>query len=190
MPNSYSTSSILREHKIEIFLLLILGGFLSYLFFSFSEDTLIEETGQQEYILQLNNVEIQEHWLTEKRWKLLGKKASVKKDTDIVILTDVEIFVYDPKYPEKQEVDIIVSANEGEVDWKNEVVTLTTDVKMTRKLEMGLNTERAVYHYNKGILHIPENADIHYFEDTILGKQITYNINQKTFQISGAIWME
>ncbi len=190
MPYSRSTSSILREHKIEIFLLLILGGLLSYLYFSFPEDTIIEQIGQQEYILHLNDVEIEEHWLAEKRWKLLGKQAFVTQNTDIVVLTDIEIFVYDPKYPEKPEVDITISANKGEVDWKNEIVTLITDVKMTRRLEMGLNTEKAIYHYNKGILYIPEKADIHYFEDTILGKQITYNVNQKTFELFEAIWLE
>ena len=190
MPDSYRTLHILREHKIEILLLLLLGGLLSYIYFSFSEAPVIEPFQEPEYVLQLNDVKIEDYWLDRKRWRILGKQASVTKDNNIISLTEVKILVFKPQTAESEKVDMVVTANEGTIDWKKEVLTLSSKVIMTRQSDVRVNTEKAIYQYNQGILHIPEKVVIQYLQDTVIAEQLTYNVHQKTTQLIHGIWLE
>ena len=189
MPDSYRTLTILREHKIEIFLLLLLGGGLFYLYFSL-EAPVVEPYQEPEYVLQLNDVKIEDYWLDQKRWRILGKQASMTKDNKIVSLTDVKILVYKPQPSENQEVDIVVTADEGTINWNKEIVTLHSKVIMTRQSDIRVNTEKVIYQYKQGILHIPEKVVIHYFQDTVIAEQLTYNVHQKSTQLLDGIWLE
>ena len=138
----------------------------------------------------MNRVEIEDFWLDQKRWTLLGDRASVAKDTEKVFLTDVRILVYTTEPTEAPEVDIEVTSEEGELDWENGIVTLSSDVVMTRNTEVRLTTDKAVYEYNKGLLNIPDDVNIHYQRDTVLGRQLTYNVAQKTIHLLNAVLLE
>ncbi len=190
MLDSHPTLSLLREHKIEIFLLLVLGGLLFYIYSSFLETPVIEPFEEPEYALQLNDVKIEDYWLDQNRWRLLGKQASISKDNQFVFLTDVKIFVYNSQAPGQQEIDIIVTADKGTIDWKKGIVTLMFKVTMTRQSDIRIKTEKATYQYNEGILHIPEKVVIHYLQDTLIGEALTYNVHQKTTQLVNGIWLE
>ncbi|MBF0280657.1 MAG: LPS export ABC transporter periplasmic protein LptC [SAR324 cluster bacterium] len=190
MFESHPTLSLLKEHKIEVFLLLILGGLLYYIYSSFSEAPQIEQFEEPEYVLQLNEVKIEDYWLDQNRWRLLGKQASVSKDNRLVFLNDVKILVYNPQIPGKREIDIVVTADKGTIDWKKGLVTLTSKVIMTRQSDIRINTEKATYQYNEGVLYIPEKVVMHYLQDTVIGEELTYNIHQKTTQLVDGIWLE
>ncbi len=192
MSDHLSTRALLWEFKKEIALLSLLGGALVYMLYTFSsEEVSLAPLEQPEYLLHLDNVEIEDFWLDHKRWTVLGKQAFVLPGTEKVNLTDVRILVYHDADSEKpQEVDIVVTAREGEIDWKEEVVTLNEQVVVTRNTEMQAYTEKAFYRYTQGILEVPVKVDIHYLEDTIIGEKLTYDVRQQTLQLSQALLME
>ena len=97
---------------------MLLGGLLFYIYSRFPEDPIAPSLGESGYLLKLDEVEIEDYWQNLKRWKLLGKQASVAKDNQIVFLTDIQIFVYNLQNPESTIIDIIVTANEGSIDWE------------------------------------------------------------------------
>ena len=190
MLDTHRTLDLLKEHKIEIVLLLLLGGLLFYIYSRFPEDPIAPSLGESRYLLKLDEVEIEDYWQNLKRWKLLGKQASVAKDNQIVFLTDVQIFVYNSQNPESTTIDIMVTANEGSIDWEKEVVTLTSDVEITRQSDMRINTEEAIYQYNEGLVHLPRKVDVRYLEETVRGEQLTYNIHQNRIELYNSILLE
>ena len=190
MLDTYRTLNILKVHKNEIFLLLLLGGLLFYMVTALKDDSFTPSIEESDYLLKLDEVEIDDYWLNQKRWKLLGKQASIAKDKEIVFLNDIQIFVYDLQNPDVEYVEITVTANEGNIDWKKEVVTLTSNVEIIRQSEMQIKTEEAIYHYNEGLVHLPQQVDIHYLEELVKGEQLTYNIHQKKIELHNTIWLE
>ena len=190
MLDTYQTLNILKVHKSEFLLLLLLGGLLFYIYTAFKDDSITPSLEEPDYLLKFDGIEIDDYWLNKKRWKLLGKHASVAKDNEIIFLSDIQIFVYDLQNPEASNINITVTANEGSIDWNEEVVTLNSNVEIYRQSEMQINTEKAVYHFNKGIVDLPQQVDIHYLEDLVKGERLTYNIHQNKIELRNAILLE
>lgn len=190
MPDFHSTLYFLKEHKIEILLLLFLGGLLTYVYSLVSDEETGEPFGEPDYVLKLDQVQIEDYWLDQKRWKVFGKNASIAKNNSVVLLSDVKILIFDAHPPKPAEIDIVVTADKGTIDWKKEIVTLTSQVKMTRQTEMRIQTEKAIYHYQEGVLHIPDNVDMHYLQDSVIGEALTYYVYQKKIELQRATWLE
>lgn len=191
MPDSKLTSSIIREHKKEVFLLLLLGSLFSYVYISSPPEVELFDTYREpEYTLQLKNIEIEDHWLEKKRWKIFGKTASIPKDNKKVILTDVKILVYRSSNLSELDDDVIITSNSGELNWNNQSVTLSSNVQMHQGSEISLNTEYAVYNYEEGILNMPQKVNIRYFEATIKGNQLTYSVPLQNIELHDITWKE
>lgn len=190
MMDTYRTLNILKVHKSEIFLLLLLGGLLFYIYTAFKDDSITPSLEEPDYLLKFDGIEIDDYWMNKKRWKLLAKHASVAKDNEIVFLSDIQIFVYDLQNPGTSDIDITVTANEGSINWSKEVVTLNSEVEIFRQAELRINTEKAVYHYNEGKVDLPQPVEIHYLEDLVKGERLTYNIHQNKIELHNAILLE
>lgn len=189
MLDSRFASNIFREHKLEVFLLVVLGGLFSYFYSLILQEEPPAPLAETVYVLQAHQVEIEDYWRDRKRWKILGQKALVTKNHRIVFLEEVKIWVYRPP-PSPLQADVVVTAKQGIINWEAKTVTLITDVKMTRGAEMEVNAQQAIYHYQTGILHIPDEVDMHYLQDSVFGEALTYDVHQEKMELHRAKWLQ
>ena len=109
MLDTHRTLDLLKEHKIEIVLLLLLGGLLFYIYSRFPEDPIAPSLGESGYLLKLDEVEIEEYWQNLKRWKLLGKQASVCQRQSDCFLKRISKFLYTISKTRKAQLSILWS---------------------------------------------------------------------------------
>ena len=190
MSDSHFASNILKEHKLEIFLFVILGGVFTYFYSSILQEETAEPFDEPDYVLQAEQVQIEDYWGAQKRWKIFGQKAFIAKNNRMVVLEDVKILVYRPQPAPPSQVDVVVTAEQGIINWEEERVTLLSDVKMVRPPEMQIRAQKTIYHYQSGLLHIPDKVDMHYLQDSVVGEALTYDVLQKKMELQQARWMQ
>jgi len=191
MTDLHSPASFIRGHIKEIILLIVFGGLLLYIYSTQSFDfKFVEPPKSQDYALHLEDVVIDDYWQTRERWKLVSKKAVVTKNSSIVSLTAVTIFVYDSEKTTQKEVDVTIIADKGEVNWDTQMITLESNVKIKRKSEIKMYTEKVIYHYEEGELFIPQSVDIQYLEAISKAQSLTYTVSNKIIHFQKMRWYE
>ena len=212
MANHFSTRVLLKRHKYEFFLLIVLGGFLGYLLYNFSDEPeSFVEGNALESGLVLNGVVINDYLSDKNRWQVSSGKAADEHDSSKVFLEKVIIEVFEqPQQKTQQEVsssntsskniaaaksskkhvDITVTSETGTINWETQQIVLTGNVVMKKHPDIEVLTNEAIYFYDQQTVNIPQDVEIHYAQDTVTGNNLTYNVLKETIHLHNAFWLE
>ncbi|MCL4501569.1 MAG: LPS export ABC transporter periplasmic protein LptC, partial [Deltaproteobacteria bacterium] len=100
---------------------------------------------------RMENLSLTEIVEGDKRWVLAGKQADFDKDQLQVKITGVKVDFFGPGE------HVNVKADEGLFNTKTRVLTLKSNVEMTRG-EMQINTSLAIYDPGTRVLTAPEDV--------------------------------
>jgi len=138
----------------------------------------------------MDQVEIDEYEEERKRWKLFGDHAEVLEAKENIILKDVKILIYDPKSHPELVVDTQITAQQGILEGKIKKVTLLGNVIAKKGDSMQMNSEKAVFDYQKDILFLPEKVIIHKEGNTLWGNALIYTLRDKRIRMNEVTLMQ
>ncbi len=98
----------------------------------------------------------------------------------------IEISIYVPFTIEEEfpKVDVLISADEGLMEWKDNRVTLLGNVVLKRSDGSLILSDSALYETQKELLTIPEKVRILQEEHTLEGNSMTYEISIKKMALA------
>ena len=186
-------SSFLHENRKELTILLLLGALAgaAYYLFSFSEppeNIPFEERG----VLDLEQITVNDYQLERRSWKLKGKRAVISEKSSRMRIEQVTIWVFvsdnssvkpTPNLPlstnlPTQEVDLVITAEQGLIEWDDNRVTLTGNVVLLRNDGSEVHTETAIYNAKQEILTIPKPVRVLREGHTLHGSGLIYNVSK------------
>ena len=182
-----SFSALIHDNKKEFAILISLGILLCYAFYYYhsqpsSESPLVDESG----VIHLKNIRVNDFIENRKGWQLRGKNAVVLEDSKRMRIEKIEISIYVPFTIEEEfpKVDVLISADEGLMEWKDNRVTLLGNVVLKRSDGSLILSDSALYETQKELLTIPEKVRILQEEHTLEGNSMTYEIPIKKMALA------
>jgi len=187
-----SLRQILLENKKELLFLFFLAIFAATLasFWNTQKKESPEAQQQAIRVLTMDEVKIDDYEKDRKRWRILGEQAIVFADSRNTLIKKVEILIYSPEaYPELV-VDLRITADQGLLEGENRKVILTGNVQSTRGKDFQLNTDKAIYNYQTGLLQLPESVQIHQGKSTVFGENLIYTLKDKKMKLQRVTLMQ
>ena len=182
-----SFSALIHDNRKEFAILISLGILLCYAFYyyhsqSSSESPLVDESG----VIHLKNIRVNDFIENRKGWQLRGKNAVVLEDSKRMRIEKIEISIFVPFTIEEEfpKVDVLISADEGLMEWKDNRVTLLGNVVLKRSDGSLILSDSALYETQKELLTIPEKVRILQEEHTLEGNSMTYEIPIKKMALA------
>jgi len=184
MPDRHFTSTLIKQNKKEVVILLLLAGVIAYTFSGSQEITTTTRSVQYSQAITLNHIKIQDFEKDKKRWSLIGEKTYILENELRISLENVSIVVYDPEVNDK--IEFTVTAQRGEINWKNGTIVLEQDVVALQEPDLQLSADKIIYFYDKKILQIPQKVEIKRGTDYLTGQNLIYHIDTKSFKLNQA----
>ena len=180
-------SALILENKKEISLLLFLSILLGYAFYYYhskpsTESLMVDESG----VIHLKKITVSDFIEDRKGWQLRGEKAVVLEDSKRMRIEKIEITIFVPFTIQEEfpKVDVLITADEGLMEWKDNRVTLLGNVVMKKSNGSLIYSDSALYETQKELLTIPQNVRFLQEGHTLEGSSMTYHIPIKKMDVS------
>ena len=112
----------------------------------------------------------------QKNWMLLADIAKIYHEEEITLLYTVKAEMYDSKDPKKI---TIIYANEGDIQAKNELLSLKGDVKLFFDNGDTLFTEKLILDQKGRIIYNDEKVLFNHQKDQINADALRYEMNSE-----------
>lgn len=177
-----SFSALVLDNRRELTFLLFLGILLGYAFYYYHfQPSSITPVVDENEVIHLENIRVSDFVENRKDWQLLGKNAVVLEDSKRMRIENIEISIFEPFTMEQEfpKVEILITADEGLFEWKDNRVTLLGNVVLNRSDGSVILSDSALYETQKELLTMPKHVRVLQDEHTLEGSSLTYEVALK-----------
>ena len=182
-----SFSSLILDNRRELAVLIFLGILLGYAFYYYhsltpAESPISDESG----VIHLDKIKVNDFDDNRKGWQLRGKTAVVLEDTKRMRIEQIEISIFVPYTMEEKSptLDVLITADEGLMEWKDNRLTLIGNVVLKRSDGSLILSNSALYETQKEVFTIPGKVRILQDEHTLEGNSLTYHVPNKKMEMT------
>ncbi|NBR20013.1 MAG: LPS export ABC transporter periplasmic protein LptC [Proteobacteria bacterium] len=136
--------------------------------------------------MHLDEIKVNDFVDNRKGWQLRGKTAVVLEDTKRMRIEQIEISIFIPYTMEEKSptLDVLITADEGLMEWKDNRLTLIGNVVLKRSDGSLILSNSALYETQKEVFTIPGKVRILQDEHTLEGNSLTYNVPIKKMEMT------
>ena len=182
-----SFSSLILDNRRELAVLIFLGILLGYAFYYYHTLTpAVSAISDESGVIHLDEIKVNDFVDNRKGWQLRGKTAVVLEDTKRMRIEQIEISIFVPYTMEEKSptLDVLITADEGLMEWKDNRLTLIGNVVLKRSDGSLILSNSALYETQKEVFTIPGKVRILQDEHTLEGNSLTYHVPIKKMEMT------